>query len=837
MTEALISTAVGEFSSSYLAKEAGKNIAQFIAKYGSTAFQRVAPLVTGGMIFEAAVEAYPDVNLQQEKLFGTSLSSLPGMPTGPVYSDIEEPKKVEPLGYIDTVHGGKGPLKPIKAKPFPAETEVKKWDESFKAPEPIETTKGLEIPPQEIKIPPGFETPKTVDTSILTQDKPKDITKQTKELVSDITADVSKEKADKYFEGIDELYDNEWYGSVKNIQYAIDHGLEISEDDSLLYEKYGQKNPVHEYFEDEWGGGVAEGNTDAAKVMNAAFGASLGKIDTPSYYQEYLEKLHEYTLNTLGKEFKAYRLASKAEMEELITSQKENYKSFSLNKNQALAFQHLVGKHYREEGGVGETREDLVLIEAVIPYDSLVMRGRSDEKEIVVSGIGINGEEFNFYDLKGNLIQGATEGPLVKDITKQTEELVSDIEEDDFDWGKSIENANKNYPKLQIQNLKKIVEADKHFGAAAMSFEGYEESQLIYLTPQEYLDLTKRFRRTDWDIKSESIKDLEKIISEGKELANIPTLYVKKEGDNYSVSGQEGGHRAQAFKNLGYNLIPTVIQGTGEDKVADIENKVYTATKRSYLYTEDWTQDHIGFIPKNIISKSNYNEDTKEYEDTEVKSVKPEDFYSVRSKKKLFVENDVTKQTEELVKKELSVSQQTKNLTSKIKNEITTWEDHFSTIEEATKAAKDVGGTLREFEEGVLYKKITFRQHNYGFDIYFDKKLIGGLNDVDPYKEDPNRKGNQKSYNLNYINEEGHDDEAFTTIDGQKYAKEKAKELIARDLLRETEESTDPLYPTSPTLRDVFQNLEYNKKGEPKDVAEGIEKTLKELEEYKEKNK
>ena len=52
--EALISTTAGEFSSSYLAKEAGKNIAQFIAKYGSTAFQNIAPLVTGGMIFEAA---------------------------------------------------------------------------------------------------------------------------------------------------------------------------------------------------------------------------------------------------------------------------------------------------------------------------------------------------------------------------------------------------------------------------------------------------------------------------------------------------------------------------------------------------------------------------------------------------------------------------------------------------------------------------------------------------------------------------------------------------------------------------------------------------------------
>ena len=349
MAEALISTAVGEFSSSYLAKEAGKNIAQFIAKYGSTAFQRVAPLVTGGMIFEAAVEAYPDVDLQKEKLFGMPVSHIAGQ--GKVYSDITEPKKEKPLEYIETVHGGKGPLEPIKAEPFPIETKVEPIQEGFEKPEPIETTKGFEVPSEKKIVPPGFEKPEPLGTDILT-----------------------------------------------------------------------------------------------------------------------------------------------------------------------------------------------------------------------------------------------------KDIAKQTEELVP-----------------------------------------------------------------------------------------------------------------------------------------------------------------------------------------------------------------------------------------------KIKNKITTWEDHFPTIEEATKAAKDVGGTLREFEEGVLYKKITFRQHNYGFDIYFDKKLIGGLNDVDPYKEDPNRKGNQKSYNLNYINEEGRDDEAFTTINGQKYAKEKAKELIARDLLRETEESTDPLYPTSPTLRDVFQNLEYNKKGEPKDVAEGIEKTLKELEEHKEK--
>ena len=91
MAESLIATAAGEFSSSYLAKEAGKNIAQFIAKYGSTAFQRVAPIVTGGMILERVLEAAPPLDLQQEKLFGMPVSHIAGQ--GEVYSDIDEDKE------------------------------------------------------------------------------------------------------------------------------------------------------------------------------------------------------------------------------------------------------------------------------------------------------------------------------------------------------------------------------------------------------------------------------------------------------------------------------------------------------------------------------------------------------------------------------------------------------------------------------------------------------------------------------------------------------------------------------------------------------------------------
>ena len=81
--------------------------------------------------------------------------------------------------FIPTIHGGEE-LPKIEQESFPAEDKIKSWDESFKTPEEIKTTKGLEAPPQEKIVPPGFEIPKTVDTSILT----KDIVKQTKDLVT-----------------------------------------------------------------------------------------------------------------------------------------------------------------------------------------------------------------------------------------------------------------------------------------------------------------------------------------------------------------------------------------------------------------------------------------------------------------------------------------------------------------------------------------------------------------------------------------------------------------------------------------------------------------------------
>ena len=173
-----IATAVGEFAAPYLIKEATKlGIKKFIQTYGSTAFQAISTGVVGGMIEQVA----EPVDLQKEKLFGIPVSRITGQEQ--VYSDIEEPTKVKPLEYIPEIHGGK-PLPPIEQEYFPAKTEVEPVQEGFKKPEKIEPLKGLEIPPQEIKIPPGIQKAEPLGTDILTKDKPKDITKQTKDLVT-----------------------------------------------------------------------------------------------------------------------------------------------------------------------------------------------------------------------------------------------------------------------------------------------------------------------------------------------------------------------------------------------------------------------------------------------------------------------------------------------------------------------------------------------------------------------------------------------------------------------------------------------------------------------------
>jgi hypothetical protein len=361
-----------------------------------------------------------------------------------------------------------------------------------------------------------------------------------------------------------------------------------------------------------------------------------------------------------------------------------------------------------------------------------------------------------------------------------TEELKSYIKKTNkFYEEEVIPKANEKRPKLNIKNLPKIVDADKHFGAAAMASSNYSESQLIYMSPQKYLDLTKRFRPVGTQGEGSKLKsdNIEQLLKDGKELANIPFLNVTKVGDGYKVTNQEGIHRAIAFKNLGYDKMPVVIRGTGIDKVAGVENKVYTATPKSYLYTEPWAKDYIGFIPKSIQS------------DDEALLTKPEDFYNVRTKEKLF--------------------------NGETKNQIKTWETmgNFKNIEEAKQRSEKAGIPFDEVESAGLKQQITFKKarNTEGYDVFFDKKLIGNLDDItrEVVERDGKRERGMRTFNLGILNSDGITETA-DTYEGVEQSKEMITKMIARELL-----TKDSKTQYGSGLRKIFEDTKYDQKGYP----------------------
>jgi len=183
---------------------------------------------------------------------------------------------------------------------------------------------------------------------------------------------------------------------------------------------------------------------------------------------------------------------------------------------------------------------------------------------------------------------------------------------------------------------------------------------------------------------------------------------------------------------------------------------------------------------------------------------------------------ELSKQTvEEVIRKEIKEKEPL--------NKIQTWDKYFDSLEEAEQIAKENNITLRDLEIPAIKKQITFKKTPDGYEIYFDKKYVGELADITQFKqEDGSQRGNERTFNMFLIDETGYNQrDAITTIDGIKYAKEDAKDIIAKDLLRDT---TDPDYPS---LKDIFQNLKKKKKGLPKDSFEESERIRKELEKNK----
>jgi predicted kinase len=143
------------------------------------------------------------------------------------------------------------------------------------------------------------------------------------------------------------------------------------------------------------------------------------------------------------------------------------------------------------------------------------------------------------------------------------------------------------------------------------------------------------------------------------------------------------------------------------------------------------------------------------------------------------------------------------------KNQIKTWETmgNFKNIEEAKQRAEKAGIPFNEVELAGLKQQITFKKDYAGYDAYFNGKLIGRMDDITQGLKDDNPdiyKGNQKTFNLSFLDSRGNMDAATDTIDTIAEAKYMMKELLAKDLLDKE----------SLTRRN-FENQKYDKKGNP----------------------
>ena len=205
----------------------------------------------------------------------------------------------------------------------------------------------------------------------------------------------SKEKLDTVFDNLENLYEEDYqgFGPAKNMMDTIrgDYGINM---------------PFYEYFEERYHGGVGDlGDSSAAKAITG-YGSD---------YETYRDLLQKYFKDNLGDEFVGYRLMNSEDALEFLSSNTSAATSFSLRPREARAFAfYAISDAFMDPVTMGP-KDDLVLVEAPIKADSLIMRGKGSEKEVVINpsksyDVGTDIRLYNPYT--GELIKDAESGSL-----------------------------------------------------------------------------------------------------------------------------------------------------------------------------------------------------------------------------------------------------------------------------------------------------------------------------------------------------------------------------------------------------------------------------------------
>jgi len=223
--------------------------------------------------------------------------------------------------------------------------------------------------------------------------------KTTENPLEDILESQIQNKEKETYFGTEEAKES-FYDASNNIDVMFDI-KELNKPENQKYE-YGQNIPAHEFYENQYHGGVGDlGNADAFK-----------KLKKLSYYPEYKKLIQESAKEHLGETFPAYRLV-RGDMEAYrkgMPSLEKDINSYSLDPERALSLHNLID--YSE--GLGKNRNNLVLQEVYINAKDLVMRGKEAENEIVVNTKKLDTDTVRVFDpFTGEMIKDATKGQLV----------------------------------------------------------------------------------------------------------------------------------------------------------------------------------------------------------------------------------------------------------------------------------------------------------------------------------------------------------------------------------------------------------------------------------------
>jgi hypothetical protein len=148
------------------------------------------------------------------------------------------------------------------------------------------------------------------------------------------------------------------------------------------------------------------------------------------------------------------------------------------------------------------------------------------------------------------------------------------------------------------------------------------------------------------------------------------------------------------------------------------------------------------------------------------------------------------------------------------KNQIKTWETmgNFKNIEEAKQRSEKAKIPFDEVELAGLKQQITFKKarNTEGYDVFFDGKLIGNLDDItsEVVDKEGKRFRGMRTFNLSILNPYGVTETA-DTYEGVEQSKKVITDMIAKGLLKKD------FNEYGSGLRKIFEDTKYDKKGYP----------------------